>query len=197
MGDWSSAGQNDFNVACQADRRRRGVFPIEQAILNWLDTYGQYAIILVPALAFAEACIGIGLLISGVFLLLVATTVYTNQLAGIEVIIALACIGAIVGDHVGFHVGRWLGPGFHHTRLAERYREQLARGEAVIRRYGAAAIFVGRFVPAIRSLIPAMLGLSGFNRLRYCVLDILACVLWSIALGAIVLGLDIGLSPDQ
>jgi membrane-associated protein len=177
--------------------RQWGVFSIEQAILNWLDSNGQFAIILIPALAFAEACLGIGLLISGVFLLLVATTVYANQLAGIEVIIALACVGAILGDHVGFHIGRWLGPGFHHTRAAERYRDHLQKGEAVIRRYGAAAIFVGRFVPAIRSLIPAMLGLSGFNSARYSVLDILACVLWSSALGAIVLGLDLGLSAGQ
>ena len=123
-----------------------------------------------------------------------ATTVYTNQLAGIESIIVLACVGAIIGDHAGFHIGRWFGPGFHHTKLAERYKDGLEKGEAVIRRYGAAAIFVGRFIPAIRSLIPAMLGLSGFNSSRYLVLDVLACILWASALGAIVLGIDLGFS---
>jgi len=124
----------------------------------------------------------------------VATTVYTNQLAGIELIVLLACTGAILGDHVGFHVGRWLGPGFHHTKVAERYRDSLEKGETVIRKYGAAAIFIGRFIPAIRSLIPAMLGLSGFDSVRYSLMDVLACVLWSSALGAIVLGLNLGFS---
>ena len=81
--------------------------------------------------------------------------------------------------------------------MAERYRDSLQKGEAVIRKYGAAAIFIGRFVPAIRSLIPAMLGLSGFKSARYAVLDVLAWVLWSSALGAIVLGLDLGFSAGQ
>lgn len=171
---------------------QQGDIPIEQSILGWLDSNSQFAVALIPLLAFAEACLGIGVLVSGVFLVVVATTVYANQLAPIELIVVLACIGAMLGDHTGFHIGRWFGPGFHHTKLAEKYRENLEKGEAVIRRFGATAIFVGRFVPAIRSLIPAMLGLSGFNSTRYSLLDVAACVLWSSALGAIVLGLDLG-----
>jgi membrane-associated protein len=56
------------------------------------------------------------------------------------------------------------------------------------------AVFIGRFVPAIRSLIPATMGISGFDGRRYLLLDALACALWSTALGAIVLGLDFGFS---
>ena len=39
-----------------------------------------------------------------------------------------------------------------------------------------------------------MLGLSGFDRIRYLLLDAVACLLWSAALGTIVLGLDMGFS---
>ncbi|MGB1582085.1 MAG: DedA family protein, partial [Nevskiales bacterium] len=54
--------------------------------------------------------------------------------------------------------------------------------------YGPWAIFIGRFLPAIRSLVPAMLGISGFQRLRYSLLDMTACSLWALGLAAIVLG---------
>jgi membrane-associated protein len=144
--------------------------------------------------AFAEACVGIGLVVSGVFLLVVATTVFASQLAGIETIVVLALSGAFLGDHLGFYLGRWVGPRFHQSRLANRYRGSIDNAESLIRKYGWAAIFIGRFIPAIRSLIPAMLGLSRFDRLRYFLLDALACLLWSSALGAIVLGLDMGFS---
>ena len=50
-------------------------------------------------LAFGEACIGAGLLISGVFLVVVATAIYSSELATIEVIVLLDFIGALLGDH--------------------------------------------------------------------------------------------------
>ena len=51
---------------------------------------------------------------------------------------------------------------------------------------GKLTIFIGRFVPAIRSVLPAMIGVSGFSRRVYSLLDVLACCLWAVALGAIV-----------
>jgi len=163
-------------------------------MLDWLTANQQYAIILVPVLAFAEAFVGIGLLISGVFLLLVATGIYTSALAPIETIVMLALFGAFLGDQAGFYLGRLLGPRFHHSRVAGRYQKSLDNAELMVRKHGSAVIFIGRFLPAIRSVIPAMLGLSGFDRIRYLLLDAVACLLWSAALGTIVLGLDMGFS---
>ena len=165
---------------------------IEQSIFDWLNGNSQHAIYLVPMLAFGEACIGVGLLISGVFLLIIAIAIYSSELATIEVIVLLAFIGAISGDHFGFYVGKKLGPQFHSSSIASRYRKNIDRAEELIRKYGAAAIFIGRFIPAIRSLIPATLGLSKFNPVRYSLMDALACALWSIVLGLIVVGLDLG-----
>ena len=165
---------------------------IEQSIFDWLNGNSQHAIYLIPMLAFGEACIGVGLLISGVFLLIIAIAIYSSELATIEVIVLLAFIGAISGDHFGFYVGKKLGPQFHSSSIASRYRKNIDRAEELIRKYGAAAIFIGRFIPAIRSLIPATLGLSKFNPVRYSLMDALACALWSIVLGLIVVGLDLG-----
>lgn len=132
------------------------------------------------------------MVISGVFLLVIATVIFTNELASIEVIVVLAFIGAILGDHLGFYVGQRLGPQFHSSKIASRYRNAIDRTEELIRKYGAAAIFIGRFIPAIRSLVPATLGLSNFNTLRYSLMDALACALWSAVLGLLVVGLDLG-----
>jgi len=144
--------------------------------------------VLIPVVAFAEACVGIGLLVSGFILVTIATLLYTSEIATIAQMLPLAFAGAMLGDHAGFYTGRWVGPGFHHTKFAGKYQKALGRAEDIIRRHGSAAIFIGRFIPAIRSLIPALLGISAFNRLRYTVLDGLACLLWTAALGGIVLG---------
>ncbi|MFN3164417.1 MAG: DedA family protein [Pseudohongiellaceae bacterium] len=158
-----------------------------------MQANAELALILVPLFAFAEACIGIGLLISGAFLLVICTTLFSSGIATLQAIVPLAMAGAMVGDHVGFYTGIYLGPRLHHLRLAEKHRDRLARAESMIRRQGSWAIFIGRFIPAIRSLIPAALGISGFDRIRYSLLDAIACCLWASALGGIVWALDAGL----
>lgn len=119
---------------------------------------------------------------SGAFLLIATTLLLNNDVLGLVEIGVLAFAGAILGDQAGFWVGTRAGPGFHHTRLAQRYTKQLSRGEALVRRHGSFAIFIGRFIPAIRSLVPALLGVSGFDRRKYVILDVVACASWALAL---------------
>lgn len=163
---------------------------IEQLLLDWLDNNRDYAIALVPLLAFAESCVGIGLFISGVLLLLVSATLYNNGIAGFEVLLPMAFTGALLGDHAGYYFGRTLGPKFHQIGVIKKYQANVKKAEDLIRRFGSAGIFIGRFVPAIRSIIPALVGISDMDRLRYSLVDALACFCWVLALAAILVGIE-------
>lgn len=154
---------------------------------DWLVANRQYAIWIIPLLAFAEACVGIGLFVSGIFLFSAAALLYNIGAAGLVDIALLAFPGALAGDQLGFYAGRHAGPGIHQTRFGQRYAPQLQRCEQLILRHADGVVFIGRFIPAIRSLIPAMLGISGFRARRYFVLDAMACLLWAIALSTLVL----------
>ena len=145
---------------------------------------------LIPVFAFAEACIGIGLLVSGIFLLAVCSLVFDQQLASLPLTTLLAFSGALLGDHVGFYAGRKIGPGVHKFGFVKKREVSFAKAEQLINYYGPFAVFIGRFIPGIRSIIPALLGISGFAKIKYSVLDSLACLLWSLALAAIVVGLE-------
>lgn len=162
---------------------------IETWALDWIHAHRDQAIWLVPLLAFAEACLGIGLFVSGLFLVIVCSFLHAEQLASLPWISTLAFLGATAGDHTGFLIGHRLGPRVHEMAWVQRHRSKLDRAEAMIRARGAWAIVIGRFVPAIRSLIPAALGIGGFNRLRYSLVDLLACALWACALALIVAGI--------
>lgn len=159
-------------------------------MLEWIEANLRFAVFLIPLFAFAEACIGIGLFISGVFLVAIASMVLDQQLAGLPLIATMAFLGALLGDHVGYYVGRWLGPHFHHIEFVKKRKDAFTKAESVLRRYGYFAVFIGRFIPAIRSIIPALLGITEFDRLKFSILDSLACALWAAALAAILLGID-------
>ena len=160
---------------------------IESTVLEWIQAHREQALLLVPLLAFAEACIGVGLFISGLFLVVVGSFVLAQGIAPLPLIVALAFAGALLGDHTGYYVGRWLGPRVHDWGFVKRHRARLDRAKDMIRRRGAGAILIGRFIPAIRSLIPAALGIGGFDRLRYSLVDLVACSLWAGGL-ALILG---------
>ncbi len=161
---------------------------MSQALIDWAQQHQQYALLLVPLFAFMETCVGIGLFVSSLFLVIICSIFYANGWASVPAMAALAAAGSSLGDHAGFYFGRAVGTGVHHMKIVQRNQAKWDRSEAMVRRFGPWAIFIGRFIPAIRSLVPAMLGISGFERLRYSILDMSACSLWAAALAGIVLG---------
>ncbi|MBV1876285.1 MAG: DedA family protein [Pseudomonadales bacterium] len=137
-----------------------------------------------------EACLGIGIFISGIILLTTCTIMYTEQIATLPQMLPLAFLGATVADHCGYYIGRWFGPKFHQTPFAIKRKSLFDKTESLINRFGSAAILFGRLMTAIRSLVPLLIGISGMNRLRYSLLDFTACLIWTTGLGLLVVGLD-------
>ncbi|MDG0970263.1 MAG: DedA family protein [Porticoccaceae bacterium] len=145
---------------------------------------------IVPALAFLEACPGVGLFVSGVILLSVSTFLYTEQILTLPQILSLAFFGAFISDHLGFYAGRWFGGALRKTKIAMRHQSKFDKSEAFILKYGALSVIFGRLMTAIRSLIPMTVGASGTDRIIFTLADIAACVIWTAGLGLLVVGLD-------
>ena len=163
---------------------------IDDLLLNWLNAHKQNAWVIIPLLAFLEACPGIGLFVSGVILLSISTLLYTEQILTLAQILPLAFAGACLSDHLGFYYGRWFGPRFHSTKFAEKRIDKIQKGEAFIAKYGAFSIIAGRLLTAVRSLVPMMIGISGTSRIKFSLVDITACSLWTSGLGLLIIGLD-------
>ena len=143
-----------------------------------------------PAIAFLEAFPGIGIFVSGAILLSVCTVLYTQGVATLEQMLPLAFLGATVADHSGYYLGRWIGPGFHHTGFAIKRKALFDRTEAMFLKHGETAIIIGRLMTAIRSVIPLLTGISGLSPARYTIYDLIACTIWTTGLGLLVIGLD-------
>ena len=158
------------------------------SILAWASEHREQAVFLVPLLAFMETCVGIGLFVPSLMLVVVTSVFYANDWANLWVMAAMAMVGSSLGDHVGFYAGRAVGHRVHGWRIIQRNAQRWERTEATVRRYGVFAIFIGRFIPAIRSLVPAMMGITEFERSRYTPYDVAACSLWALGLVAIVQG---------
>ena len=143
-----------------------------------------------PLIAFLEAFVGVGLFVSGVILLSVCTILYIEQIATLQQMLPLAFCGALLSDHSGYYLGRLIGPKFHHSQFAIKRARTLRIAEKSVVKFGGFGIVFGRFMTPIRSVVPLLTGISGMSRLKYSGYDLIACTLWSAALGLLVIGLD-------
>jgi membrane protein DedA with SNARE-associated domain len=84
----------------------------------------------------------------------------------IEIVIAVAAAAAIVGDNVGFAIGRRVGrrlllaPG----PLARQRRRVIEVGEPFFQRHGPKAVFLGRWITGLRI---TSAWLAGVNRMSW------------------------------
>jgi membrane protein DedA with SNARE-associated domain len=119
--------------------------------------------------------------------MLIAAAIYagtTHQL-DIELVILAAIAGAIIGDNIGFILGREVG-----YRLVTRYgrfigvtERRMALGQSLFRLHGGKIVFFGRFVALLRALAAFLAGLNRMSWQRFLVLNAAGGIIWALAYG--------------
>src|SRR5271165_4428384 len=105
----------------------------------------------------------------------------------IELVIALAALAAIVGDNIGYLIGRkggrWLleRPG----RLQSQRRQVLATGEPFFERHGPKAVFLGRFILGLRVWASWLAGATRMRWRSFALWNALGGICWATAIGLI------------
>ena len=126
-----------------------------------------------------ETSVLIGLVVPGDTVVIVAATAVDSPAEAVLLGIAVV-IGALIGESIGFWLGRFLGPKIQHSRLGRRIGEDnWLRSERYLRRRGGPAIFLSRFLPVLHSLVPLTVGMSGYSYKRFLAWTIPACVVWA------------------
>ncbi len=151
-------------------------------ILDTVQAVDPIARTLLAGLAIMlETSVLIGLIVPGDTVVLVAST----AVDGIVEYFALAItviVGALIGESIGFGLGRWFGPHIQHSRLGRRLGEHnWARAQRYLDRRGGPAIFISRFLPVLHSLIPLTVGMSTMRYRRFIAWTVPACVIWAFA----------------
>ena len=164
-------------------------------IENFLSSVPAWVVyVAVFGFPFAEAAVLLGFVLPGE-----AAVVFGGVLAGrggasLVVVLVLAIAGAILGDSVGYVVGRRYGERIQRTRLGRKVgRERWEKAEDFLRRRGPVAVFVGRFTALLRAMVPGAAGMARMHYRRFLVFNVLgglvwasACVLGGWALGSVI-----------
>lgn len=103
----------------------------------------------------------------------------------IELVIPLAAAAAIVGDNIGYQIGRkggrWL---LERPGRFERQRQQvIASGEPFFERHGPKAVFFGRFVLGLRVWASWLAGVTHMRWRSFFLWNAIGGICWATAIG--------------
>jgi membrane protein DedA with SNARE-associated domain len=143
-------------------------------IIGWLETWGYLGIFVCVFLG------NMGIPVPEETVMLVAGFLAGREILHLDVVYVVVIVSAVVGDCLGFLVGRTGGQRVI-ARLAERFafvRERYDRIQLFFSTHGSKAIFMARFIAGARFLAGPMAGAAGMPFLRFLGWNILGAIVW-------------------
>lgn len=149
-------------------------------ILHLISSYGYLAVGAIVALE------SLGIPLPGETALIAAALVAsTAHGSSIWLVIAAASGGAIIGDNIGFLIGRKFGSWLliHYGRYVHIQEPRIKLGRYLFLRYGGAVVFFGKFVAVLRALAAFLAGANHMSWPRFLLFNAAGGIIWAFVYG--------------
>lgn len=153
---------------------------------------GWLVLLVTGAVVFAEDALFVGFVLPGETIALLAGAAAKLghvSLAGVLVVVVVA---AIVGDTVGYEMGRHLGPRALELGVLRKRRRRLDDAQDLLARRGGSAVFLGRWVAFFRAVMPALAGVARMPYPRFLAFNATGGLAWGVTV--VLLGYAAGAS---
>jgi len=179
-------------------------------ILDWLhllhspegiqQIIASAGLIALIAIIFAETGLLIGFFLPGDSLLVIAGMLSSSSFTGEHPLLdfwttTLSLIAAaVIGDQVGFYLGRKTGPRIFNKPDSRFFKKKYAdEAHAFYEQHGGKAIIMARFVPILRTFVPYVAGIAHMNYKKFISFNIWGGIFWVFSLMCV--GYFLGKSP--
>ncbi|KKR32561.1 MAG: Phosphoesterase, PA-phosphatase related protein [Candidatus Falkowbacteria bacterium GW2011_GWF2_39_8] len=142
--------------------------------INNLGAFGYWVVFLI---FFAEALVGIGLIIPGTIITLLLGALAGRGVFELGDLIIFASFGFLLGDIISYYLGT-KGTDFFKNENKILKVAHLEQGQEFFNKHGNKSIFLGRFIGIVRPLIPFIAGLAKMGIRRFIILDVISILAW-------------------
>ncbi|BCR04628.1 hypothetical protein DESUT3_16970 [Desulfuromonas versatilis] len=151
-----------------------------QQFFDWLPSGGSYYL-LIGVVAFLESLVGVGLLVPGGVLTVFCGFLAAHGKGDIQMVMAAAGAGAIVGDLGCYWAGARFGPRLSKLAPLAKRQSLIRRAELFFAAHGGKSVFLGRFFGPLRGVIPFVAGSAMMSPLAFFCYALISGVLWGFA----------------
>jgi membrane-associated protein len=145
------------------------------ALVQWAGYVGLTIII------FAETGLLVGFFLPGDSLLVTAGLLAADPAFGLNLWLLglILTVAAIVGDTVGYNVGKATGPRiFTREDSLFFHKDHLLKAQAFYERHGGKTIVIARFMPIVRTFAPVVAGVGRMRYASFLAYNVFGGVLW-------------------
>lgn len=146
-----------------------------------LQGLGGWALAAVAVMVFVESGVLFPFL-PGDSLIFTAGLLHTQLGLNLMVLIAVIVIAAVLGDQVGYWLGRRFGRRLFTDNARVLKTRNLISAENFFTRYGGRSLVLARFVPFARTFVPLAAGTASYRYRSFMLWNALGAVLWAIGL---------------
>jgi membrane-associated protein len=143
-----------------------------------LAVNGAVVYALVALLVFAEDALFVGFVVPGETAAVLGGVDASRGHIQLWITIVVVVAAAVVGDSVGYLIGRRLGTRALLWRRLDRFRDRLDRAQDLLARRGGVAVFLGRFVAFFRAVMPFLAGTAGMPYPRFLAYNAAGGIVW-------------------
>jgi len=135
------------------------------------------------AIVFAETGLMVGFFLPGDSLLVTAGVFAANGHLSIWWLNILLVAAAILGDTVGYWIGRKAGPAlFNRPRSRFFNPAHLRRAHDFYEKHGGKTIIIARFMPIVRTFAPVVAGMGKMEYRRFLSFNVFGGLLWVVSM---------------
>ena len=138
------------------------------------------AYLLIGLLVFGEAAVFIGFVLPGETAVVLGGVLASRHQIDLVVLCILVVVAAVVGDSVGYEVGKHYGDRVLKLRPLHRHQHRLDGARTFLRERGASAVVLGRWTAFLRAVMPGLAGASRMPYRRFLFFNALGGMLWGI-----------------
>ena len=151
-------------------------------ITDWLlGLHGLPVYALVGALVFAEDALFVGFVIPGETAAILGGVAARLGHASLPIMFVIVIGCAILGDTVGYEIGRHVGTRVLQSRALQRRTKRIDDAADLLARRGGTAVFLGRFVAFFRATMPALAGTAGMRYRKFLAYNAAGGAVWGSA----------------
>ena len=149
--------------------------------LGVVESIGNWGYLIIFVMTFLESSAFTGMLVPGESLVVIAGFLSSRGYLQIENCAIVALVGTVLGDSVGYMLGRILGRGYfdRHGRLLFIKPKHIERVEKYFEKHGGKTIFLGKFIGFLRSFGPFTAGISRMSYRHFLMYNLTSCVVWA------------------
>ncbi|CAG0941431.1 DedA family protein [Geobacter sp.] len=150
-------------------------------LISFVGSLGHWGYLVIFLVVALECQALLGLVMPGESMVLVGGFFAGQGVLDPGVLIVIISIAAILGDSIGYGLGRQLGRGWllKQVRRFGLRQEHLDRADGLFAKHGGKAVFGSHFLHLLRPLMPFVAGDRRMRYQKFLLYNAMGCIVWA------------------